>query len=266
VIHFEVITERADPAVQRLVDIMKPSRAVVRTVPIEDAEPLVHCIRAGLEFIEVYGIDSVPVPTDLVGACQEKEIPVRLIESSIMNQIFKTDKRPKVFGLARVPRPSRFADLAQVRGDIVVLDGVKIVGNIGAIVRTSLALGAAGVVLVDSDLASVADRRLIRASRGYVFSFPIVLASRQEATAYLRDSGLRALAFDTDGELGLDDLRRTEERLALVFGSEKTGSSSDVIDVVGGSVAIPISPMAESLNVSVAVGIALQQRASRNLT
>ncbi|MGI5507469.1 TrmH family RNA methyltransferase [Lentzea sp. CA-135723] len=49
---------------------------------------------------------------------------------------------------------------------------MKIVGNIGAIVRTSLALGASGIILVDSDITSIADRRLQRASRGYVFSFP----------------------------------------------------------------------------------------------
>src|SRR5512141_230658 len=140
-----IITDRSDPAVQRIIDVTRHSRSVVRTALIEDVEPLVQCIRAGLEFLEVYGVDGVPVPSELSAACRDREIPFRLIESSIVTQLFKSDKRPKAFGVARLPRPSSFADLKNCTGDIIILDGVKIVGNIGAIVRTSFALGAGGI-------------------------------------------------------------------------------------------------------------------------
>ncbi|MET8243295.1 NshR/TsnR family 23S rRNA methyltransferase [Streptomyces sp. NPDC005202] len=262
----DVITGRSDPAVQRIIDVTKHSRSVVRTALIEDTEPLLQCIRAGLDFIEVYGIETSPMPSELLAACQQQNIPVRLIESSIVNQVFKTDKRPKTFGIARVPKPCGFDDLAGTTGDLIVLDGVKIVGNIGAIVRTSFALGAGGIVLVDSDLVSIADRRLVRASRGYVFSLPIVLASRAEAIDYFRDSGMRLMAFDADGDLTVGDLRSVDERLALLFGSEKTGTSSDFEGISAGTVSIPINPAAESLNVSVSAGIALHERAHRNLS
>lgn len=243
----------------------KHSRSVVRTALIEDPEPLLQSVRAGLDFIEIYGIESTPVPSELLSACEERHIPVRLIGSSIVNQVFKADKKPKAFGIVRVPKPHRFDDLASVTGDLIVLDGVKIVGNIGAIVRTSFALGAGGIVLVDSDLVSIADRRLVRASRGYVFSLPIVLASRTETIDYLRDSRMRLVAFDADGKLTVGDLRATDERLALLFGSEKTGMSSSFGDLAADSVSIPINPAAESLNVSVSAGIALHERSRRNL-
>jgi tRNA G18 (ribose-2'-O)-methylase SpoU len=262
----DVITDRSDPAVQRIIDVTKPSRSVVRTALIEDAEPLVQCIRAGLDFTEVYGLETHPVPSELLAACQERNIPIRLIGASIVNQLFKTDKRPKTFGIARVPKPWRFADLAQTTGDVIVLDGVKIVGNIGAIVRTSYALGAGGIVLVDSDLVSIADRRLVRASRGYVFSLPVVLASREEAIGHFRESNMRLISFDADGELTVDDLRGVNERAALLFGSEKTGASSEFEGVSVSTVSIPMNPAAESLNVSVSAGIALHERAHWNLS
>jgi TrmH family RNA methyltransferase len=262
----DVITGRSDPAIQRIVDVTKPARSIVRTVLIEDAEPLAQCLRAGLEFIEVYGIESTPFPGGLLALCQERNVPVRLIETSVVNQIFKTDKRPKTFGIARVPKPCGFPDLAATAGDIVVLDGVKIVGNIGAIVRTCFALGAGGIVLVDSDLATIADRRLVRASRGYVFSLPIVLASREEAVAWFRESGVRVISLDAGGDLTVGDLREVDERVALLFGSEKTGASGDFAGLSTGSVSIPLNPAAESLNVSVSAGIALHQRAHRNLS
>lgn len=238
---------------------------MVRTALIEDAEPLLQCVRAGLDFIEIYGTEGHTIPAEVLAACQERDIPVRLIGSSIVNHVFKAEKKPKVFGIIRVPRPRRFDDLAATTGDLVVLDGVKIVGNIGAIVRTAFALGAAGLILIDSDLVSIADRRLIRASRGYVFSLPIVLATRQQAIDYLQHSGARLMILDTEGELTLGALRHLDERLALLFGREKTGTSEAFRQLPADAVSIPMHPGAESLNVSVSAGIALYERAARNL-
>ncbi|MFE0458079.1 NshR/TsnR family 23S rRNA methyltransferase [Kitasatospora sp. NPDC058965] len=262
---FDVISSKSDPAIQRIADVTKHSRAVVKTALIEDAEPLEQCIRAGLEFAEVYGIDTAEFPPSLLAACRERGIAVRLIETTLVNQLFKTDKRPKQFGIAKVPRPRTFADLAGSTADLIVLDGVKIVGNIGAIVRTAFALGAAGIVLIDSDLTTIADRRLVRASRGYVFSLPIVLATREQALDHFRTADLRLVAFDAHGSLTTADLRTLDQRLALLFGSEKTGASTPFESLATDTVAIPINPAAESLNVSVSAGIALHERLSRNL-
>lgn len=261
----DTIANISDPAVQRIVDITKHSRSNIKTTLIEDVEPLVQCINAGVEFIEIYGSDTSPFSPELLALCRRQDIPVRLVDSAVVNQIFKGERKAKTFGVARVPRPARFADIAKRDGDVVVLDGVKIVGNIGAIVRTSLALGASGIVLVDSDLTSVADRRLLRASRGYVFSLPIVLSSREDAVAFIRDSGMPLAVLDAHGELSAKDLGGRSDRLALVFGSEKGGPSDLFREMSASSVSIPMISSTESLNVSVAVGIALHERVDRNL-
>ncbi|MBO0651474.1 NshR/TsnR family 23S rRNA methyltransferase [Streptomyces triculaminicus] len=260
----DTIANISDPAIQRIIDVTKPSRSNIRTTLIEDVEPLMQSIHAGVEFIEVYGSDSSPISPELLDLCKQRNIPVRLVDSSVVNQLFKGERKAKTFGLARVPRPARFGDIAKRGGDVVVLDGVKIVGNIGAIVRTSLALGAAGIVLVDSDLTSIADRRLLRASRGYVFSLPIVLADREDAVAFIRDSEMSLMVFDADGELTVKDLGGKQERLALLFGSEKGGPSDLFKDASSSSVSIQMISSTESLNVSVAVGIALHERIDKN--
>ncbi|MFI7637850.1 NshR/TsnR family 23S rRNA methyltransferase [Nonomuraea sp. NPDC049400] len=260
----ETIVNISDPAVQRIIDVTKHSRSSIRTTLIEDVEPLMQCIRTGVDFIEIYSSDTSPIPDELLELCRRQKIAVRLIDSSIVNQLFKAERKAKTFGIARVPRPARFSDIAKDGGDVVVLDGVKIVGNIGAIVRTSLALGASGIILVDSDLTSIADRRLLRASRGYVFSLPIVLSSREEAIAFMRDRGMPLMVFDAEGELEVNDLGANEDQLALVFGSEKGGPSDLFSEASSASVSIPMISSTESLNVSVSVGIALHARIRRN--
>ena len=260
-----LITDRADPAIQRLIDLTKPARGTVKSVVVEDEEPLTQALAAGVEVTEVYGLETTGVPEPIRAAAADAGVPVRLLGTTIANQVFKTEKKPKVFGVARVPEPARFRDLRGIRGDVVLLDGVRIVGNIGAIVRTCFALGAGGLVLIDSGLTTIADRRLIRASRGYVFSLPVVLATREQATGYLGESGLRLVSFDADGDLDVGDLAALDERLALLLGSEKTGSTDDLLRFARDTVSIDMDPRAESLNVSVAAGIALHSRAGHNL-
>lgn len=263
---FELISSRSDPAVQRISDVTKRSRGTVKTVLIEDPEPLAQSLDAGVEFIEVYGLEGVEVPEQIVAACAAADVPIRLLSRELAGDLFKVEKKPKVFGLARTPRPAKLRELADLTADIVVLDGVKIVGNIGAIVRTCLALGASGLVLVDSDLTSIADRRLVRASRGYVFSLPVVLASRNQLLEFLKEhKEIRPVVFDADGEVVLGELSERPERLALTLGSEKYGPTDELSQLSPLTASIPMSPAAESLNVSVSAGIALYAREGHNL-
>lgn len=261
----DFLSERSDPAAQRLVDLIKPARGNLRTVIIEDLEPLMQSLIAGVKFVEIYVLQNVDLPRELLTKAKADNIPVKIITTSLAGQIFKVEKKPKIFGVAHVPRPSRFTDLQTRRGDIVLLDGVKIVGNIGAIIRTSFALGAAGIILVDSDLTNVADRRLIRASRGYVFALPVVISSREEALNYISKSCLRLASFDVKGSISIEQLSNVKERIVLAFGNEKDGISEATTAIAKDNVNIPMNPRAESLNVSVSAGIALHSRADFNL-
>ena len=261
---FETITNISDPAVRRVIDLSKGSRPNIRTALIEDAEPLVQCIKVGVEFVEIYASDSIEISPELLDLCEQNNIPFRLVDSSIVNQIFKGERKAKTFGVARVPRPASFRDIVERDGDVVILDGVKIVGNIGAIVRTSLALGAGGIILVDSDLTSIADRRLLRASRGYVFSLPVVLSGREEAIDFVQRNGMSLVVLDTHGDISMKELGDWQGNLALLFGSEKGGHSEEFEKIPSTSVSIPMINDAESLNVSVSVGIALHERIENN--
>ncbi|MBD7919292.1 NshR/TsnR family 23S rRNA methyltransferase [Cellulomonas sp. Sa3CUA2] len=260
----DVISSRSDPQVQRIDDLVRRPRAATRTLLVEDPEPLAHALTAGVEVLGIYAVEGADVGPELGAAARTRGVTVQEIATPLWNELFRGDRKPDVVGVAKTPRPAQLADLAERPGDVVVLDGVRIVGNIGAAVRTAYALGAAGVVLVDSDLAHPLDRRVVRASRGYVFSLPVVLASREEAVAGLRELDLPSVAFDAGGELVTADLAGLAQRLLLVFGSEKRGASAE-LTAGARTVSIPMRSSAESLNVSVAVGIALGARAARNL-
>jgi TrmH family RNA methyltransferase len=253
-------------ALQRAFDLVRhPAKGSKQSV-LEDAELILHCLAAGVQVIEVYVEDGHVVPEQLVQACEQAHVPIRSIAPQDGIRIFKSDKRAHVFAVIKLPTPARLTDILERTGDVVVLDGVRIVGNIGAIVRSAFALGAAGVVLVDSNLDSVADRRLLRASRGYVFSLPTVISSAAETLSFLHGAGLEVAVFEVGGAVRLDGLANRPGPVALVFGSERYGPSSAVAEAATIRVTIPMRRGAESLNVSVACAVAVYARSVSRLS
>ncbi|MDR0594195.1 MAG: NshR/TsnR family 23S rRNA methyltransferase [Bifidobacteriaceae bacterium] len=257
------IRDLADPRAQRIADLAKPSHSNTKVALVEDAEPLANAWRAGVELTGVYFEDGRALPGELARLGEDPAVPVAAVDGALLIRLFRTDKRPKVFGIAKLPRPAKLEALAGRTGDIVILDGVRIVGNIGAIIRTATGLGAAGVVLIDSGLTSVADRRLLRASRGYVFSLPVVLAQAVEVRQFAQAHQIGLTVLDSTGAGSLEDLRRQPGRRALVFGGERAGPSEWFLGGPGAGsqpVSIPMPGPVESLNVSVAVAIVLHAR------
>ncbi|MDR2565749.1 MAG: NshR/TsnR family 23S rRNA methyltransferase [Bifidobacteriaceae bacterium] len=259
----EPVESLGDPRAQRIADVAKPSHSNTKVALIEDEEPLVNALAAGVEFVEVYHERGHAVPSALAQALEDASVPVAAVDGALLTRVFRTDKRPRWFGVAKVPRPAWLEDLEDRAGDIVILDGVRIVGNIGAIIRTATAFNAAGIVLIDSGLSTIADRRLLRASRGYVFSLPVVLAQADELARFLDDQRIRVAVLDAGAPTSLEELAGEPERRALVFGSERTGPSARFRPGGVGREPLPLAasiPMpgpVESLNVSVAVAVTL---------
>jgi 23S rRNA (guanosine2251-2'-O)-methyltransferase len=171
-------------------------------------------------------------------------------------------------GLALKIRPYSYAhpeDLLDTRSVpagqpplIVALDGVTDPRNLGAVARSVAAFGGAGVLIPGRRTAGVTAGAW-KASAGALARLPVAQASNlASALASYAKAGLFVVGLDgaADTEIGSLDLATSP--LALVIGSEGKGLSrlvSQHCDVV---VKIPISG-AESLNASVAAGIALYQ-------
>jgi TrmH family RNA methyltransferase len=136
----------------------------------------------------------------------------------------------------------------------VVLDRPQDPGNLGGLVRTADAVGAAGVVILEPAV-DLFDPKTIRASMGSVFNLPIVLTpDAPAALAYLTGRAvLPTGASEHEGEVwGTTALRGG---CALVLGNEARGLSSDVTPHIRRWVSLPMRGKAESLNVAVAGGI-----------
>ena len=141
---------------------------------------------------------------------------------------------------------------------VVVIDGVVDTTNIGAIFRSSAALGIDAVLLTPSSCDPL-NRRAIRVSMGSVFLVPWTWLHNPITT--LNEIGFKTVAMAlTDDSVSIDDETLcAEPRLAIVMGTEGDGLAHTTIAQADYVARIPMSHDVDSLNVAAAAAVAFWQ-------
>jgi 23S rRNA (guanosine2251-2'-O)-methyltransferase len=139
---------------------------------------------------------------------------------------------------------------------LLVLDGVTDPHNLGACLRTADAAGAAAVVL-PKDRSAAVDSVARKVAAGAAEFVPVVTVTNlARALGRLKEAGIWVVGTDGEAPQSLyeADLNRP---LALALGAEGEGLRRLTRDTCDFLVRIPMSGQVESLNVSVAAGVAL---------
>jgi RNA methyltransferase, TrmH family len=167
-----------------------------------------------------------------------------------------------VVALARRPIIEVESTLGPRPALVVVAVDLQDPGNIGALVRTTEALGGTGVVVAGAS-ADALGWKALRASMGSAFRLPVARAADPSAVvADLRDRGVQIVALMASGGRPADDIDLGRDT-ALCLGGEGPGLRSDLAAMADVSLTLPISPRVESLNVTVAGALALYEAAGQ---
>ncbi|CAN5594835.1 RNA methyltransferase [soil metagenome] len=170
-------------------------------------------------------------------------------------------EREHPVGLAVIARAStvRLRDL-RIEADsvFVALHEVGNPGNLGTIVRSADAAGAAGVIAIGEG-TDFWHPNALRSSMGTIFTTPLVtVADVRDALTWARDNGLTVIT--TTAHTDIEHWSTTYSKPALVlFGSEAHGLSQDLLDEGDVAVRIPMQGTATSLNLAVSVGVLLYE-------
>ena len=243
--------------------LTRTGRIELSRILIDDEENILQALDSGVELESVYYAGDEIISDEL-----KKKLPasVKIFEVAkrTTKKIFENDKITRIFAIAKTPKPIGLDAITKIQRDMVVLEDVSISGNIGAITRTSLALGVGGIILLNTEHVDIYDRRLIRASRGYVFVLPVIATTTEAFIQFAKQNNLQVLVTNAHAEKLVQDISSLPQRLMIVFGSEKDGCSQAITDAATLQVRIPIDSRVESLNVSAAAGITLYSRAGFN--
>ena len=142
---------------------------------------------------------------------------------------------------------------------LVMLDGITDTHNVGAIARSAAAFGASGLVLPARRSAGITASAW-KASAGALSRLRVArVTNLRTALQELHDNGWMSIGLDADADFEFDHMDQdvVTDKLVLVIGSEGEGISRLVAQTCDFLVQIPMVRDQESLNASVAAGIAL---------
>jgi TrmH family RNA methyltransferase len=166
------------------------------------------------------------------------------------------------------PIPQTSLDNLKLSGSplIVVAESIEKPGNLGAILRTADAAHADALLVCDPRV-DVWNPNVVRASRGALFSVPVVESDNDSALKWLKAHKIRVLAATPSAEeLYFNiDLR---EPVAIAVGTEDEGLTEFWMNGADLKVKIPMMGKVNSLNVSVSTALilyeAVRQRSHQN--
>ncbi len=140
---------------------------------------------------------------------------------------------------------------------VIVTEGVEKPGNLGTILRSADAAGAAAVIVCDR-VTDVHNPNVVRASTGALFSVPVAEASSEEAIEFLKEHSFSILAASPHAEKLHFEADLTGP-VAVALGAEQYGLTAKWMDGANLRVRIPMLGLSDSLNVSAAATILVHE-------
>ena len=194
---------------------------------------------------------------NIIAQC--KNIPVYTAKLEVLEQItgYKL-ARGMLCAMHRPAMPSA-EEICKNARRIAVLENVVNPTNVGAIFRSAAALNM-DAVLLTSACSDPLYRRAIRVSMGTVFQIPWTFIDEKEGTGIelLHNMGFKTAAMAlTDNSVSIDDKNvKSEEKLAIILGTEGEGLHQNTINSSDYTIKIPMSHGVDSLNVAAASAVA----------
>ncbi len=159
----------------------------------------------------------------------------------------------------RRPPLADYSDIIKNCRRLVILEDVMNPTNVGAIFRSAAALGMDAIFLTPGS-SNPLYRRSARVSMGTVFQIPWTILPRwdDEMMNFLKSQGFKTAALALcDNSVSIDDKKlKSEEKLALILGTEGDGLKNNTIMQCDYTVKIPMYHDVDSLNVAAASAVA----------
>lgn len=178
------------------------------------------------------------------------------VSEKVLSTITRRDNPQMVVGIFE----QRYRALKEIRPQLgetyVALDRVRDPGNLGTIIRTADAAGAAGIILI-GETTDPFSLETVRATMGSVFAMPVVRTSADDFVKWQKQAGVKVVATHLAGSVDYRTIDYKSKPVVLLMGNEQAGLPEELAREAGALARIPQAGRADSLNLAIATGIML---------
>jgi TrmH family RNA methyltransferase len=281
---------------QRVKDIANLKQKKYRTESGTFFAEGLRAVKEAVQYADVTGLFFTKTEEDklneILKIAETKGVQIYCVDEKVMAKLSDTKTPQGVLAVIKMPennlqqlRPGAFAKkMAQqnknaeqaVKGNtlqkvkespaqqfeldnnapVLILDRVQDPGNLGTIIRTADTVGALGIILLDGCVDAFSPK-VVRASMGSLFHLPVVQdVTAEEALTWCYRNGYEpaATALNKAQNVYKTDISK---KMAFIFGNEANGVAEELQAAAETRLFIPMTGLAESMNVAMAAGIIL---------
>ena len=177
--------------------------------------------------------------------------PYTYVSEAIMKKLSNMDSIPKVIAVVK------FLESNENFGPkILLLDDIQDPGNLGTIIRSSLAFNVTDIIL-NSKSVDLYNDKVVRSSQGMLFHMNILRVDLAQLIPKLKQNGY--LILGTNVSNGSDVREIKSDKFALLMGNEGSGVKMELASMCDKNLYIKMNNNVESLNVGVATSILLYE-------
>jgi len=201
---------------------------------------------------------ATPEAEDITERARYAGTDVYLASSGLIGKILEAKPTPDCLAICERKVVSLEEALAGDCPLVQMVESCELADNLGMLLRSTDAAGATGVVLTGETVDPFA-RRVVRGSRGAVFTVPICI--HRDSDRVIREAkkrGITVIATSANAAISFFAVDYTKPMMVVV-GSEHTGISDTVRELADETVRIPMRGRINSLNIAVAASVVLYE-------
>lgn len=150
----------------------------------------------------------------------------------------------------------KFIPENSVNGNVIILDNLQDPGNLGTIIRSSVAFNIDTIIISDTSV-DLYNPKVVRSTEGMIFNLNIIRRNLEGIIPVLKNLGYKIVG--TDVNEGIDVRNISKENVAIIIGNEGNGMSENVKEMCDEFINIKINKSCESLNAGVAASIIMYE-------
>jgi len=187
----------------------------------------------------------------LIGEDFSMDTRITFISKEVMKKLSSTDSIPNVIGVCRKKEEE------EIGSKILILEDIQDPGNLGTIIRSSLAFGIDTIVL-STKTVDLYNPKVVRSTQGMMFHVNIVVRELIPFIKDLKKNNYVIYGTKVDNGINVKNVEK-KDKYALIIGNEGNGMSSDIESLCDKNLFIDMDNGVESLNAAVAASILLYE-------
>ena len=224
---------------------------------VEGVKAVEEAIRSGVRISAVFVSESARERVNRLLPQLGSHTETLLLPDEVFRSAVTSDTPQGIAALVRIKQHSLEDLLRVIEPLIVVAAGLQDPGNLGTVIRSAEAFGATGLIAIDGTVNPY-NPKVVRASAGSLFRFPVTKLEQDVLMPALRERGIRILATSSHKSVPLPQLDLSGP-LAILFGNEGAGIPRNLLKCADQVIGIPHEPKVESLNAGIAASVVLYE-------